>query len=160
MPDLRIAILLLATLATAADAAIYKCVDGTGRVTFTDAPCRGGKRVDIPGGGTSSGTSASSGSSAPAPRARIPTPVDFPRIDSAAQKRRDDIRVQVLRDEITSERQSAATAKQQFVTGQKLLPGERATDPTYRERVARLREAITRHEQNVAAIERELSKLR
>lgn len=160
MPDIRVVLLLLATLAASAEAAIFKCVDGSGHVTFTDAPCRGGKRVDIPGGSSSGGTARSSAPASAAARPRVPTPADFPRIDSAAQKRRDDIRVQILQDEIASERKNAAAAKQQFAAGQRLLPGERANDPAYHERVARLREAITRHEQNVAAIQRELGKLR
>jgi hypothetical protein len=162
MPHFRILLLVLAALfAVSAEAAIYKCVDAEGRVTFTDARCKGGKRMDLPGGGGASISGGrSSGVGGGKSAARSPSPVDFPRIDSATQKRRDDIRRQVLEDEIASETRAIAAARQQFVQGQKPLPGERAGDAAHSGRVAALREAVARHERNVAAIRRELSKLR
>ena len=156
MPSFRILFLLTAILCAAgAEAAIYKCVDAEGRVTFTDARCRGGKRVDLPGGATSVAPRPG-GVSAP----RAASPAGFPRIDAETQKRRDDIRQQVLRDEIASERRGVVEAKRQFELGRKLLPGERAGDSGYQERVKRLSEDVARHEQNVTAIQRELNSLR
>lgn len=157
MPHLRILLLLLATLtAASADAAIYKYVDENGRVTFTDVYRKGAKRMDLQDGGGSPPSTPPSGGKA----ARTPSPADFPRIDGATQKRRDDIRRQVLQDEIASEKREAASAKQQLALGLRLMPGERASSPGYIDRVKKLREEVARHEQNVAAIQRELNNLR
>jgi len=54
-----------------------------------------------------------------------PSPTDFPRIDAGTQKRRDDIRRQVLQDEINGERKNAAEARRQLALGERLAPGER-----------------------------------
>jgi hypothetical protein len=148
--------LLCLLLAVPAHAEIYKYVDENGQVTFTDVYRKGAKRIDVPG--------------APAPlqaapkasrRASYsPSPADFPRIDAGTQKRRDDIRRQVLEDEIAAERRNADEARRQLTLGQRLLPGERATDATYANRVGKLRAAVEQHEQNVASIQRELANLK
>jgi hypothetical protein len=78
----------------------------------------------------------------------------------ARNKRRDDIRRQVLQDEIATERRNADEARRQLALGERVQPGERATDSTYLNRVKRLRQSVDQHEQNIAAIQRELANLR
>lgn len=148
-------ILLCLFLVAPAHAEIYKFVDENGHVTFTDVHRKGAKRIDLPG--------------APAPLARpqgprrasySPSPANFPRIDAGTQKRRDDVRRRVLEDEIAGERNSADEARRQLKLGERLLPGERATDASYLDRVKRLRAAVQQHEQNVSAIRREIANLK
>lgn len=142
-------------LAAPAQAEIYKFVDENGHVTFTDVHRKGATRIDLPG--------------APAPVERkagsrrasySPSPANFPRIDAGTQKRRDDVRRQVLQDEIAAERNSADEARRQLQLGERLLPGERATDAAYLDRIKRLRASVQQHEQNVSAIQRELANLK
>lgn len=155
MPIVRLCLLLCAVLAAPAQAQIYKYVDENGQVTFTDVYRKGAQKIELPG--------APAPVPAPKPAApgtTTPSPANFPRIDAGTQKRRDDIRRQVLQDEMESERRNVEEARRQLTLGERLLPGERATDPGYLNRVSRLRAAVQQHEQNVAAIQRELANLR
>lgn len=152
----RHSLLLCLILAAPAQAEIYKYVDENGQVTFSDVYKKGARRIELPGA-----PAPLSGGGKPARRASYnPSPADFPRIDAATQKRRDDVRQQVLQDEIASERREAEDARRQLGLGERLLPGERATDPSYLNRISKLRAAVQQHEQNVAAIQRELSNLK
>jgi hypothetical protein len=152
----RFPFLLCLILAAPAQAEIYKYVDENGQVTFTDVYKKGAKRIDLPGAPT---TLSAEGK--PARRASYnPSPTDFPRIDAGTQKRRDDIRRQVLQDEISGERRNADEARRQLALGERLQPGERATDATYLNRVKKLRDTVQQHEQNVASIQRELANLK
>ncbi|MHB1214466.1 MAG: DUF4124 domain-containing protein [Thiobacillus sp.] len=156
MPIARFPLLLCLILAAPAQAEIYKYIDENGQVTFTDVYRKGAKRIELPG--------------APAPlpirdkaprRASYnPSPADFPRIDAGTQKRRDDIRRQVLEDEISGERRNAEEARRQLALGERLQPGERATDATYSNRVKKLRATMQQHEQNIASIQHELANLK
>ncbi|MCA1979759.1 MAG: DUF4124 domain-containing protein [Thiobacillus sp.] len=148
--------LLCLFLAAPAQAEIYKYVDENGQVTFTDVYKRGAKRIDIPGA-----PAPLSAGTRPSRRASYaPSPADFPRIDSATQKRRDDIRRQVLQDEIAGERRNAEEARRQLTLGEKLQPGERATDASYLNRLKKLRDTVQQHEQNIVSIQRELANLK
>lgn len=156
MPTARFSFLLCLILAAPVQADIYKFVDENGQVTFTDVYKKGARRIELPG--------------APAPlppaaarrpvRVSSPSPANFPRIDAGTQKRRDDVRRQVLQDEIAGERRNADEARRQLALGERLQPGERATDASYLNRVTRLRASVQQHEQNVASIQRELANLK
>lgn len=156
MPIVRFSFLLCLILAAPAQAEIYKYVDENGQVTFTDVYKKGARRVDLPGAPTSLPARAK----APRRASYTPSPADFPRIDPGTQKRRDDIRRQVLQDELSSERRNAEEARRQMTLGERLQPGERATDGTYIERASKLRTTVQQHEQNITAIQRELANLK
>lgn len=148
---------LLSLLATAsAQAEIYKFVDESGQVTFTDVYTKGAKRIELPGAPVPLPPSRK----APGRASSGPSPADFPRIDAGTQKRRDDIRRRVLQDEVAGERRNAEEARRQLVLGERLRPGELATDATYINRVKQLRASVQQHEQNVTSIQRELANLR
>lgn len=152
----RFPLLLCLILAAPAQAEIYKYVDENGHVTFTDVYRKGAKRIILPGA-----PAPLPPSSKPSRRASYtPSPADFPRIDSGTQKRRDDIRRQVLQDEISGERRNADEARSQLALGERLRPGERATDATYLNRVKKLQATVEQHDQNVSSIQRELANLK
>lgn len=155
---LRYCLLLGLTLATPAAADIYKYVDENGQVTFTDVYRKGAKRIELPG--APAPLPAATPEKAPRRASYQPSPANFPRIDAATQKSRDDIRRQVLQDEIDAERRSADAARRQLQLGERVQPGEKPTDATYLERVKRLQAAVARHEQNIQSIQRELGNLR
>jgi Domain of unknown function (DUF4124) len=149
-------LLLCLILAAPAQAEIYKYVDENGQVTFTDVYKKGAKRIDLPG----APAPLPSGDKASRRASYNPSPADFPRIDAGTQKRRDDIRRQVLQDEISGERRNADEARRQLELGERLQPGERATDATYLNRVKKLRSTVQQHEQNIASIQQELANLK
>jgi hypothetical protein len=152
----RFPLLLSLVLAAPVQAEIYKYVDENGHVTFTDVYRKGAKRIDLPG----APAPLPAGRKAPRRASYAPSPADFPRIDAGTQKRRDDVRRQVLQDEISGERRNADEARRQLALGERLQPGERATDASYRNRVNKLRATVQQHEQNVSAIQRELANLK
>ena len=156
MPIARLSFLLCLILAAPAQAEIYKYVDENGQVTFTDVYKKGAKRVDLPG----APTQLPARDKSPRRASYTPSPADFPRIDPGTQKRRDDVRRQVLQDEISGERRNADEARRQLTLGERLQPGERATDTTYLNRVKNLRTAVQQHEQNITAIQHELANLK
>lgn len=156
MQNLRFPFLLCLILAAPAQAEIYKYVDENGQVTFTDVYRKGAKRIELPG----APTPLSAGNKAPRRASYNPSPADFPRIDAGTQKRRDDIRRQVLQDEIDGERRNADEARRQLVLGERLQPGERANDASYLNRVNKLRASVQQHEQNIVSIQREIANLR
>lgn len=156
MSIVRFPFLLCLLLAAPAQAEIYKYVDENGHVTFTDVYKKGAKLIVLPGA-----PAPLPPSSKPSRRASYnPSPADFPRIDSGTQKRRDDIRRQVLEDEISGERRNVDEARRQLTLGERLQPGERATDATYLNRVKKLQATIQQHEQNITSIQREIANLK
>lgn len=156
MPILRFFLLLSLLSAASAQAEIYKFVDESGQVTFTDVYKKGAKRIELPG----APAPLPPGRKTPSRASANPSPADFPRIDAGTQKRRDDIRRQVLQDEVAGERRNAEEARRQLALGERLQPGERSTDATYINRVKQLRANVQQHEQNVTSIQRELANLR
>jgi hypothetical protein len=156
MQNLRFLFLLSLILAAPAQAEIYKYVDENGQVTFTDVYRKGARRIELPGAPTQLPASGKT----PRRASYNPSPADFPRIDAGTQKRRDDVRRQVLQDEIDGERRNAEEARRQLALGERLQPGERAADASYRNRVNKLRASVQQHEQNIVSIQRELANLK
>ena len=77
-----------------AQAEIYKAVDADGHVTYSSTPIKGGKKIILEPLPTM----------VPPARARSSaSPEDFPRVDGATQKGRDDTRRKILQDELSTE---------------------------------------------------------
>ncbi|MGA7178988.1 MAG: DUF4124 domain-containing protein [Thiobacillaceae bacterium] len=152
-----ICLTLAGTLAASpVKAEIYKYIDENGQVTFTDMPRKGVKAnhiYNMPAGPTNLG--AGSGRQLIKKNVSF-RPADFPRIDPATQRKRDDIRRQVLREELTSERQNLAESQRQLSLGSRTMTGEKASDDSYVSRVKRLKDAVEQHQSNIAAIQKEL----
>lgn len=153
----RFSLLLSLMLAAPAQADIYKYVDENGQVTFTDVYRKGAKRIDLPGAPTPLPAATVK---SPARASYNPSPANFPRIDTNTQRNRDDIRRQVLQDEINGERRNAEDARKQLQLGERLRPGEHATDSTFINRVKKLQATLEQHEQNIGSIQRELANLK
>jgi Domain of unknown function (DUF4124) len=140
-----------------AHAEIYKYIDENGQVTFTDMPRKGVKAnqvYNMPAGPSRLGTEGSKSSIKKNVSYR---PADFPRIDPATQRKRDDIRHQVLEEELSNERQNLEESQRQLSLGARTMAGERATDDSYLSRVKRLKDTVEQHQSNIAAIQKELA---
>jgi hypothetical protein len=143
-----------------AQSAIYKCVDAQGRVEFTDVSKTGCKSLDLPGSYPAptrrSGAAPRQGS-APAPAV---SPANFPRVDTSAQKARDDDRRGILNEELRAEEKKLADLKTTFNGGEPERQGNEKNYAKYQERVASMKEDIGRAERNIDALRREISNIR
>ncbi|MBJ7309688.1 DUF4124 domain-containing protein [Rugamonas sp. CCM 8940] len=147
-----------------ADSVIYKCVDSAGRVEFTDNR-RGPhcKVLDVPGAMSSpqparrpqAGPPRAAGASA-APAA----PSDFPRVDGAEQRARDADRRAILDAELRIEQQKLNELRGEFNNGAPERRGDERNYAKYQDRVATLKDGISRSEKNVEALKREIANIR
>ena len=127
---------------------LYRCMTAGGDPSYFNVP--GAAPADPPDA-TSRSRSA----------AAAQTPAGFPKVDPATQKSRDDVRRKVLGDELATEEKLLAEARGAYADGApQPLPEERANVEKYRERIARLRQAVGVHEKNVEALRKELASTR
>ncbi len=125
-----------------AGAEIYKSVDKDGRVTYSNIPIRGGKRLDLgPVPTTLPAPRGGSGKSA----AATPSPANFPRVDDATQKSRDQGRRSILQAEMNQEQNLLNEARKQL-----------AAAPQN----AKAQDNVTYHEKNMEALQKEMSRIK
>jgi hypothetical protein len=125
----------------------YKCYLESGASVYFNVP----GAVYHPETGTRSGSSTASAT---------PTP-GYPRVDSATQKSRDEMRRKVLSDELSSEEKLLDEARVAYDNGAPApLPEEKADAEKYRQRIGRLRQAVQLHERNIDALKKELASIR
>jgi hypothetical protein len=153
--------LLFATMTVSAwaQSEIYACVDGNGKTEYKNTGAvKGCKRLDLP-----------SLNMMPAPTkkpvtqtaaAKPSTPSDFPKVDGSTQKARDNDRRQILLDEMKSEEQKLANLKKDFNNGEPERNGDERNYAKYQERVAAMKDDISRSEKNIEALKREIGNLK
>ena len=149
MNKLRIALLFAtALMLTSASAEIYKYVDESGRVTYTNIPKKGSKKLDLdPLSAAKTRNNAG--------------PENFPKVDNQTQKKRDELRKQILRDELVTEEKSLADAQKALKDGAAIRLGDEARNyQKYLDRVAKLKENVSLHEKNIVALKRELGEFK
>jgi len=140
---------LLLGSAWPASAEIYKFVDENGRVTYTNIPKKGAKKLDVGGGNAAPGNRANAG------------PSTFPKVDSQTQKKRDDLRKQILEDEMATEQKALADAQKALKDGEAVRLGDEAKNyQKYLDRVKKLRDNVALHERNIEALKKELAEFR
>lgn len=150
--------LLSLSMAQAQANKIYVYTDPSGKSGATD------RRADIPPGskitiktyGDDGAEPTQKSSSANKSSSKVPSPANFPRIDSGTQQKRDGVRRSILEEELTSERKNLDEARRRLGIGEKPLAGENAASPAYQARVKQLRDVMQNHERNIAAIQKEL----
>ncbi|MBP8295816.1 MAG: hypothetical protein KAX84_06880 [Burkholderiales bacterium] len=91
---------------------------------------------------------------------RAPTPANFPRVNSAVQRERDDVRKRVLTEELATEVRLMVESEIGLKSGATPLPDETLTSPKYRDRIAKLRQTVDNHSKNIQALNRELERLK
>lgn len=127
-----------------AQAEIYKAVDADGHVTYSSSPIRGGKKIVLEPLPTM----------APPARARsAATPEDFPRVDGATQRGRDDTRRKILQDELSTEGRLLDESRKSLKEGE-------ANRNVPKDKLMTLTEQVDLHQKNIDALKTELSKLK
>lgn len=154
--------LALAGAVPAAKAGIYLCTDKEGRRELTDNHRAGCRMLDlpdsIPAPAPRKGPPAARAAAAPAAPAMTPT--DFPRVDNAQQRARDDDRRGILTEELRSEERRMAELKREFNGGEPERQGNERNYAKYQARVAEMRDSIGRGEKNIEALKREIANIR
>jgi hypothetical protein len=149
-----LAVFAVVVVAGGADATICKYIDAGGTIHYTNvSPEKGWRKLSC---------EIAVETSRPAPSAKSsPTPTNFPRVEASTQKSRDEMRRKVLSDELASEEKLLDEAREAYGNGAPPpLPGEQADAEKYRQRIARLRQAVQVHERNVAALRKEIATTR
>jgi hypothetical protein len=139
---------------------VYLCTDENGKKEYKNTgPTKGCKKISLPGITTIP---------APVRKAAAPaaggkpasTPADFPKVDGATQKARDNDRKQILLDEMKNEEQKLAALKKDYANGEPERRGDERNYSIYQERVATMKEDMTRTEKNIEALKREIGNLK
>jgi hypothetical protein len=121
----------------------YRCMNESGFMAYFNVP-------GSPAGTPPDSTARKNGAT--------PSPPGFPKVDSATQKGRDDVRRKVLGDELATEEKLLAEARSAYADGAPVaLPEEKTNVEKYRERIAKLRQSVSVHEKNVEALKKELA---
>lgn len=133
------------------EGATYRCNTASGAAAYFNVPEPNAERQ-------ARRPPVAAGATAPAvPAAAAPVVPGLPRVDAATQKGRDDMRRRVLQDELATEEKLLLETRAAFANGAPPALAEEQKEPQrYAERIARLREAMQRHERNVEMLRREL----
>ena len=143
-------LLLLAPVAATAWAdTLYKCVDDSGVVLYTNQK-GGGRNCSVLSQDKTVSTIAS-------PK---PTPREFPRVSDDEQKGRDTDRRRILEQELASEQAKLEQSRKDLVDGEATRQGNEKNYQKYLDRVQGLKDAIALHERNLEALRRELANLK
>lgn len=150
------ALLCIAPLTAYAE--LYKSVDADGHVTYSSAPLKGGKKLNLEPLPTM------------VPPAKTRSPSGFPKVDEETQSSRDATRRKILLDELKTEQKLLEEAKQNqqkaeaenrgdFVVNGKHMHNE-ARAQEYAANVAKQSDEVSMHQKNIDALNTELSKLK
>ena len=138
-------------------AEIYKSVDANGKITYSNTPIKGGKKIVL---------EPLSTMAPPARQQPAASPKDFPKVDSTTQKWRDDTRRKILQDELSSEEKLLEESIQRLKEGEANPEVYKGKDgkthrnvAKYEEKIRALNEQVDSHKKNIEALRTELSKL-
>ena len=143
---------------------VYLCTNASGGRELTDSYRAGCKTLNLPGyipaPPSSPRRSAPGQAQAPTPRAPMATPADFPKVDNAQQKARDNDRREILNEEMRMEEKKLADARKEFNGGEPERQGNERNYAKYQERVEMMRDSISRMEKNIEALRREIANIK
>ena len=134
---------------------LYKCVDANGGVTYANTGSTKGctkitvDPVVIPKPVTTQ-------KSQPTPSA---SPSNFPKVNGATQKTRDNDRRRILDDELRDKEAKLADLKREYNGGEPERQGNERNYQRYLDRVERLKADIARAETDIASIKSEIGKV-
>ncbi|MDP2248092.1 MAG: DUF4124 domain-containing protein [Nitrosomonadales bacterium] len=138
---------------------VYKVIDADGKVTYTNVPTKGAKKLDID-------PAPSGGADTPKPNVRTPTPETFPRVDKQTQNQRDNTRKQILQAELEAEKKALEDARKAYAEGESNPEVYKAANgKTFRnvakfeEKMKALQANVDGHERNIQLLQKELDAL-
>ena len=139
-----------------AESDVYVCIDEHGNKEYKNTgDIKGCKKVNLPALTVTAPVRPES-----ANKPQPATPSDFPKVDGGTQKARDNDRRQILQDELNSEQKKLANLEKEYNNGAPERQGNERNYAKYQDRVASMKEDLTRTQQNIDALNRELSNLK
>ena len=158
---------ILALHAHAAGNVMYECTDANGGKQFTNVPenPKACKPLNIqlntaPPPATPAPPSATAGKASPARPSATPTPAGFPRVDRETQHSRDNDRRRILENELANEQKLLDDAKRELAAQEGQRLGDERNYQRVLDRLEPYRKKVKQHEDNVAAIRREMGSVR
>lgn len=144
-----------------AQAEIYKRVDKDGNVTYSSAPLKGAKKLELEPLPTMAAQPV------PSKQHRYSESSSDLRVNSETQNRRDDTRRKILEDELATEARALEEARIKLQEAEdnpevfKTSTGQTFRNVAkYEEKVNTAREDVKSHENNIKALKTEISNLR
>jgi outer membrane translocation and assembly module TamA len=138
------------------EGAVYRCKDANGTTMFTNNPgnAKNCEKMQI-----------QSVSTIPAPKlpaarngsAATPTPANFPRVDTAQQKARDEGRRDLLEEELAKTEAKCNALKKDYNNGEPERQGNERNYVKYQERVAKMKEDVARCDADITALKKEIA---
>ena len=136
-----------------AGSGVFRCVDGDGKVEYRNVgDTKGCKKIETETVNTM-----------PFPRAAAKGPETRPstsRVESGAQRGRDNDRRRILEDELASEEKRLVDLRQEYNKGEPERRGDERNYQRYVDRVDKLKADIARSEANIDSLKRELTAAR
>ena len=135
----------------------FKCVDANGRATYTNINEETrGKNCSLVM------REISVVPAIPPARAAKPpsSPADFPKVDPATQKDRDQSRRRILEDELAGEQKALTQAKAELTHQESIRTGDERNYQRVLDRLQKYKDEVERHEKNVEALKRELGNIK
>lgn len=151
----QLLVLIMFGVSLSAYAEIYKYVDESGRVTYSNVPKKGAKKLDLEPAYSNAGSNAGT-----KPKRSVATPESFPRVDGETQKKRDNVRQKLLAEELAAEQKQLEEAKLALKEGEATRLGGERNYQKYLDRIQTLKDNVTLHEKNVEALKKELATTR
>lgn len=136
-----------------AQSEVFVCVDENGHKEYKNTgTTKGCRRLDLPG------ITVVPAPNLPKkqPAKSASSPADFPKVDDGTQKARDSDRRQILQNELKNEEQKLADLKKEYNNGEPERRGDERNFAKYQDRVAQMKDSISRSEKNIEALQREL----
>ena len=154
--------LSFAAAASPAYADIYECIDPSGSKRFTNiaSEAKGCRRLSVDPSPAPAAPAAPGPAKATGKAPQVSTPSNFPRVDRALQRERDNDRLRILENERSSEEKLLAQARKELSEQESVRLG---TEKNYQRTLDRLepfQRKVKLHEDNIANLKREISKVR
>jgi hypothetical protein len=147
-----ILLILLALMAEAASAEMWKCTDQNGNTRYTNvkADAKGCKALNLDPVNTSQA----------APVRAQQKPANFPSVDNDTQRQRDAGRRKILEQELTQEQQQLEAAKKQLAEEKGVRLGGERNYARVDERLKPYEDRVKLHENNVDSLRKEIANVK
>ena len=153
-----------------AEADIYKRVDDSGRITYSNVKTPGSIRLEISPEENNIKNEHLKPAPKPSQTKQTSTPDSFPRVDKKTQNQRDDKRKEILQEELAAEKQALSQAQQAYADGEanpevyrkKNADGSVSTFrnvPKFNAKMDALRAEVESHQNNILLLQKEIDAL-
>jgi len=138
-------------------AEIYKHIDENGRVTYSNIPIKGAKKLNL-----DPVTVVPAAKPKLAGAAASNSPAGFPKVDADTQKARDGMRHKILEEELAAEIRLLSESRQTLAEAEAARAGKDAAKlpAKFLERLQQLKDSMTLHEKNIQALKIEIANLK